>query len=80
MAKSRTGKTTKSSTAKKTSPKPKSEHQFGDAVVGEYNGNPTISLPMSESGRFNFTFGLGKASAIVEYFDDIKKFVDKNKK
>jgi hypothetical protein len=44
--------------------------------IGEYKGSPVISLPMTADGKFPFTFGLGKAKAILKYLDEIKKFVD----
>lgn len=50
------------------------------ATVGEYKGNAIISLPVSGSTKYPFTFGLNKAKAIIEYLDDIKKFVDDNEK
>lgn len=50
------------------------------ASVGEYKGNAIISLPVAGSTKYPFTFGLNKAKAILEFFDDIKKFVDENQK
>lgn len=50
------------------------------ATVGEYKGNAIISLPVSGSTKYPFTFGLNKAKAILEYLDDIKKFVEDNDK
>ena len=50
------------------------------ATVGEYKGNAIISLPVSGSTKYPFTFGLNKARAILEYLDDIKKFVEDNPK
>ncbi len=46
------------------------------AKIGEFKGNPVISLPVGGSDRYPFTFGLSKAKAILEYIDDIKKFVE----
>ena len=51
---------------------------------GEFKGNKTISL-LSESddkenGKFPFTFGIRKAQLIIENIEDIKKFVEENKK
>lgn len=48
------------------------------ATIGEYKGNAIISLPVSGSTKYPFTFGLNKAKAILEYLDDIKKFVEEN--
>lgn len=48
------------------------------ASVGEYKEKPIISLPVAGSTKFPFTFGLNKAKAILEYIDDIKKFVEDN--
>lgn len=47
-------------------------------TVGEYKGNQIISLPVAGSTKYPFTFGLNKAKAILEYLDDIKKFVEDN--
>jgi hypothetical protein len=47
-----------------------------DVTIGEYKGSPVITLPLSADGKFPFTFGLGKAKAILKYLDEIKKFVD----
>lgn len=45
------------------------------ATIGEYKGNPIISIPLGNSERYPFSFGLTKAKAVLEYLDDIKKFV-----
>lgn len=50
------------------------------ATIGEYKGNAIISLPVSGSTKYPFTFGLNKAKAVLEYFEDIKKFVEDNDK
>lgn len=50
------------------------------ATVGEYKGNAIISLPVAGSTKYPFTFGLNKAKAILEFLDDIKKFVEDNDK
>lgn len=50
------------------------------ATVGEYKGNAIISLPVAGSTKYPFTFGLNKAKAILEYYEDIKKFVEDNDK
>ena len=50
------------------------------ATVGEYKGNAIISLPVSGSTKYPFTFGLNKAKAILEYLDDIRKFVENTDK
>lgn len=46
------------------------------AEVSEYKGKPIISLPLGESGKFWFSFGVGKARAIIEHLDEIRAFVD----
>lgn len=51
---------------------------MAEVKVGEYNGYPTISLPLNEEGKYPFTFGVAKA--IVEHIEDIKKFVNDNSK
>jgi hypothetical protein len=47
-----------------------------EVTVGEYKGNPVITLPIGPRG--GFTFGLTKARAIIKYLDDIKAFIEKN--
>ncbi|MBN2107963.1 MAG: hypothetical protein JW832_11105 [Deltaproteobacteria bacterium] len=47
-----------------------------EVTVGEYKGNPVITLPIGPRG--GFTFGLTKARAIIKYLDDIKSFIEKN--
>jgi hypothetical protein len=49
-----------------------------EVIVGEYKGNPVITLPAGPRG--GFTFGLTKARAIVQYLDDIKAFIANNEK
>ncbi len=52
------------------------------AVIGEYKGNPTISLPLGTTDRDGnekaFTFGVKKAKAILEHIEEIKEFVEVN--
>ncbi len=50
------------------------------ATVGEYKGNAIITLPVAGSLKFPFTFGVNKAKAILEFLDEIKKFVQENDK
>lgn len=38
-----------------------------------YNGCPTLSLPLN--GKYKFTFGLKKAQAIAQYYDQILEFI-----
>ena len=47
-----------------------------EVTIGEYKGNPIISLPIGPRG--GFTFGLTKARAIIKYLDDIKAFIANN--
>jgi hypothetical protein len=47
-----------------------------EVTIGEYKGNPVITLPIGPRG--GFTFGLTKARAILKYLDDIKAFIEKN--
>ena len=50
------------------------------ATISEYKGNPIISIPLGNNERYSFSFGLTKAKAIMEYLDDIKKFIDQLEK
>jgi len=47
-------------------------------TIGEYKGNPTITLAKDEDDRFGFTFGLAKAKMILACIDAIRKFVADN--
>ncbi|PID59008.1 MAG: hypothetical protein CR986_07335 [Ignavibacteriae bacterium] len=49
-------------------------------TIGEYKDKPIISLPVAGSTKYPFTFGLNKAKAIMEYIEDIKKFIEENDK
>lgn len=51
-----------------------------EAKVSEYKGNPIIAIPTGNSERYPFSFGYTKAKAILEYLDDIKKFVEEVEK
>ncbi|MCX8200290.1 MAG: hypothetical protein N3G76_02360 [Candidatus Micrarchaeota archaeon] len=42
----------------------------------EYKGNKLIILKRSETDKYPFSFGKGKARLIVENFDAIKKFAE----
>ena len=51
----------------------------GKPEVGEYKGHSVITLPMEGPGK-GFTFGVKKAEAVITFIDEIKKFVEENKK
>jgi hypothetical protein len=47
--------------------------------ISEYRGFPTIGIPTgtNKNGEtYYFTFGKGKARAILEHIDEIRAFVD----
>lgn len=44
--------------------------------VSVFRGYPIISVPLSDGTPF--TFGVKKAEAILEYLEDIKKFVEES--
>ncbi len=46
----------------------------------DYKGKPVVILKRSADDRFPFAFGLQKAKLIIEHYDEIKKFVEKNDK
>lgn len=52
------------------------EKQELKVTIGEYKGNPTITLPTTADGKYPFTFGVTKAKAILKYHDDIRRFVE----
>ena len=41
----------------------------------EYQGKPIIVLKRNENDRYPFSFGQSKAKLIIEYLDEIKKFI-----
>jgi hypothetical protein len=41
----------------------------------EFKGQPVIVLKRNDTDKYPFSFGLSKARLIIEYFDEIKKFV-----
>ena len=43
-----------------------------EPTVGEYKGHPMLTLPLN--GSRDFSFGLGKANAILKYLEHIKEF------
>ena len=47
-------------------------------VIGEFKGSSVITIYINNNENFKFTFGLGKAKAIINYLDDIKKFIEDN--
>ena len=53
-----------------------SEESDSGVQYGEYKGHATITLPYGNKG---FSFGVTKAQAIIEYLEEIKKFVEENK-
>ena len=60
-------KSTKSTTAKVTTPKIVVEH-------GEFKGKPTITLKRDAADQWGFTFGVTKARLICEAFKQIQEF------
>ena len=46
----------------------------------EFKGRPILILKRDEEDKYPFSFGIGKAKLIVENFDAIKEFVEKNDK
>lgn len=44
-------------------------------IVGEYKGNPVLTLNPGE--RFPFSFGVGKAKLVLQHLDEIRSFVEK---
>jgi len=48
--------------------------------IGEFKGNPTITLKRKEDDKYPFSFGIGKAKLIMENLDAIKDFIVENDK
>lgn len=55
---------------------------MSEVKIGEFKGNTIISLPLGSKNREGnekmFTFGIKKAQAILEYIEEIKRFVEDN--
>ena len=49
------------------------------ATESEFKGNPMIVLSQGDEDKFPFQFGLKKAKLVLEYIEDIKKFVEKHR-
>ena len=45
-------------------------------ILGEFKGNPVITLKRGEDDRYGFTFGKNKAKLILEHIEDIRRFVE----
>jgi len=50
------------------------------AVKGEYQGNPVLTIFINNNTNFRFSFGYSKAKAILTYLDEIKSFVAEHEK
>lgn len=48
--------------------------------IGEFKGNPTISLKKNADDKYPFSFGIEKAKLIIEHIEEIKQFVEDKKK
>jgi hypothetical protein len=48
-------------------------------VIGEFKGNPVITLKQGEDDSYGFTFGLTKAKLVLDHLEDIRKFYEENK-
>ena len=44
----------------------------------EFKGNPMIVIKQNEVDQYPFQFGVKKAKLVLENFEAIKKFVEKN--
>jgi hypothetical protein len=51
------------------------------ATIEDFKGHKILCLVDAEDGKFGrrVSFGVGKATLILENIDEIKKFVDANK-
>jgi hypothetical protein len=47
---------------------------------GEFKGNKMIILKRSSEDPYPFQFGVSKATLVIEHIEDIRKFVEENKK
>jgi len=54
------------------------EEQLNKPVVGEFKGNPILTLNPDE--RYPFSFGLSKARLILAHIEDIRTFVEQYSK
>ena len=49
-----------------------------EPLIGEYKGNPVITL--NPGDRYPFSFGLTKAKLILQHLDKIKEFIKQYEK
>jgi hypothetical protein len=54
------------------------EEKTNKPVVGEFKGNPILTLNPDE--RYPFSFGLSKAKLILAHIEDIRAFVEQHNK
>jgi len=48
--------------------------------LGEYKGNPTITLTNTPEDKYPFTFGVNKARLLLANLEAVKQFVADNEK
>jgi hypothetical protein len=48
------------------------------AEVGEYKGSAILTIFTGNNPNYKFSFGVSKAKAILNYLEDIKKFVEEH--
>lgn len=49
-----------------------------EAQIGEYKDSPVITIFINDNDIFKFTFGIGKAEAIINYPDETKSLKNKS--
>lgn len=47
--------------------------------IGDFKGNPTLTIKQRQDDRFGLTFGLSKAKLILDHLDVIRRFYEENK-
>jgi hypothetical protein len=55
--------------------KPRQVQSIDGVQYGEFKGNKTISIPVGPQNEA-FTFGKGKARAIMKYIKEIERFAE----
>ncbi len=47
--------------------------------IGDFKGNPTLTIKQRSDDKFGLTFGLSKAKLILDHLDAIRRFYEENK-
>lgn len=52
-------------------------NDMSEVIIGDYRGNPMMIIRQGIADKFPFQFGVRKAQLIVENFEAIKEFAER---